>query len=350
MPGGARQTALVVCPGRGSYNAAELGYLKRHHPGQTALFEMFDAERARRGQPGVGALDRAATYDPAVHARGDNASALIFASSLADYLAIDPSAFDIVAVTGNSMGWYTALACGGALQPDAGFRVCNTMGALMHAASIGGQVIYALVDEDWRPIPGRREALAEAIATVHGHDDAEVYVSIELGGMLVVAGNRPGLAALAALAPRGPGRFPLALAGHAAFHTPLQAPVSARAKAMLSPEGFAGPAVPLVDGAGRIWAPHATDPDALGDYTLGAQVVETYDFTAAMRVAVKEFAPDRIIVLGPSETLGSAVAQSLITERWRGLDSKTAFATAQSVDPFVLAMGRDDQRRLATGA
>jgi hypothetical protein len=189
--------------------------------------------------------------------------------------------------------------------------------------------------------------LIEAIATVHGHNGAEVYVSIELGGMLVAAGDSTGLAALAALAPRGPGRFPLALAGHAAFHTPLQAPVSARAKAMLSPEGFGSPAVALIDGAARIWRPHATDRDALWEYTLGAQVVETYDFTAAMRVAIREFAPDRIIILGPGETLGSAVAQSLIAARWRGLDSKTAFAAAQAADPLVLAMGRADQRARA---
>jgi acyl transferase domain-containing protein len=339
-----KQTALVVCPGRGTYNAPELGYLARHHAGQTALLDMIDAERQRRGQPGVRELDTAATYSPGVHARGDNASALIFACSLADFLAIDRTAFDIVAVTGNSMGWYTALACAGALSPAQGFEVCNTMGALMHEASIGGQVIYALVDDDWRSIPGRREALMEAIAAVHSRDGAEVYVSIELGGMLVIAGNRAGVSALAACAPKGPGRFPLALAGHAAFHTPLQAAVAARAREQLSPEGFAGPVRPLIDGAGRIWRPHASAPLAFWDYTLGEQVVETFDFTAAMRVAVREFAPDRLIVLGPGETLGSAVAQCLIAAHWRGLDSKTAFAKVQSGDPLVLAMGREDQR------
>jgi acyl transferase domain-containing protein len=339
-----KQKALVVCPGRGTYNATELGYLGRHHIGQSTLLDMIDEERARRGQPGVRELDAAAAYSPATHARGDNASALIFACSLADFLAIDRAAFDIVAVTGNSMGWYTALACAGALSPALGFQVCNTMGGLMHEASIGGQVIYALVDDDWRLIAGRREALAHAISAVHGRDGAEVYVSIELGGMLVIAGNRAGLSALAVHAPKGPGRFPLTLAGHAAFHTPLQAPVSARAREELSPEGFAGPAIPLVDGAGRIWRPHASAPAALWDYTLGEQVVETYDFTAAVRVAVREFAPDRVIVLGPGETLGSAVAQCLIAIDWRGLDSRAAFASVQSGDPLVLAMGREDQR------
>ena len=189
----------------------------------------------------------------------------------------------------------------------------------------------------------------EAIAAVQGCEGAEVYVSIELGGMLVAAGNRAGLSALAKRAPRGPGRFPITLAGHAAFHTPLQAPVSAEAKSLLSPDGFCAPAISLIDGAGRIWRPHASAPTALWDYTLGEQVVETYDFTTAVRVAVREFAPDRLIVLGPGDTLGSAVAQSLIAASWRGLDSKIAFVSAQARDPFVLAMGRDDQRPLAVG-
>lgn len=344
-----KPTALVVCPGRGTYNAGELGYLGRHRAGGGFL-DMADAYRAGQGQPTIRALDGASGYKAALHQRGDNASALIFACSFTDFLAIDRQAFDIVAVTGNSMGWYTALTCAGALSAESGFALCNTMGVLMHEASIGGQVIYALVDEDWRPIPGRREGLTEAIAAAHGHDGAEAYVSIELGGMLVVAGNDAGLAALAARAPQGPGRFPIVLTGHAGFHSPLQAPVSEKARGLIAPESFAGPAIPLIDGSGRIWRPHASDTDALWDYTLGEQVVRTYDFTSAITVAVREFAPDRLIVLGPGETLGSAVAQSLIAARRGDLESKASFSAAQAEDPFVLAMGRDDQRRLATGA
>jgi acyl transferase domain-containing protein len=338
-----KPTALVVCPGRGTYNAAELGYLARHRA-DGAFLDMADAYRAAHGQPTIRALDGAETYKPSLHLRGDNASPLIFACSYTDYLAVDRESFDIVAVTGNSMGWYTALACAGALGPQAGFALCNTMGVLMHEASIGGQVIYALVDEDWRPIPGRRAALTEAIAAVNGVEGAKAYVSIELGGMLVVAGNDAGLSALAARAPRGPGRFPIALPGHAGFHSPLQAPVSEKARGLIAPDGFAGPAIPLIDGSGRIWRPHASDPTALWDYTLGEQVAETYDFTSAIHVAVREFAPDRLIVLGPGETLGSAVAQSLIAVRWRGLESKAVFSAVQNADPLVLAMGRPEQR------
>lgn len=305
---------------------------------------MAEAYRAARGQPTVREMDGAEGYKSSLHQRGDNASALIFACSFADFLTIDREAFDIVAVTGNSMGWYTALACAGALDAAAGLALVNTMALYMHEASVGGQAIWSLVDEDWRPIPGRRQALLETVAEIHGVDGAELYISIELGGMLVLAGNKAGLEAMTARAPKGPGRFPLALPGHAGFHSPLQTPVSERAKASIGREGFRAPAVPLIDGAGRIWRPRAANAEALWDYTLGEQVVRTYDFTAAMRVAVREFAPDRIIILGPGETMGPAVAQCLIGEAWRGLNSKAAFAQVQAEEPFALAMGREAQR------
>jgi acyl transferase domain-containing protein len=344
----AKQTALVIAPGRGTYNAGELGYLARWHADRRPFLAMADAYRASLGQPTLTELDQAPAWKAAVHARGDHASALIFACSWLDFLTIDRDAFDIVAVTGNSMGWYTALAC--ALAEGPGLDLVNTMGLYMQEASIGGQAIWTLVDEDWRPIPGRRAALTELIGDIHGREGAELYVSIELGGMLVLAGNEVGLKAMTERAPKGPGRFPLALPGHAGFHSQMQAPVSARAKATIAREDFHQPAVPLIDGAGRVWRPHATDVAALWDYTLGEQVVETYDFTAAVQVGLKEFAPDKVIVLGPGETLGGAVAQSLITAGWRGLTSKTDFVRMQTEDPFVLAMGRPDQRALATGA
>ena len=343
----ARRTALVVCPGRGVYNTSELGYLGRHHADKTALIGQIDAYRAGLGQPEVSALDGAAGFDPAVMTRGDNASPLIYACSLADFLSIDAERFELVAVTGNSMGWYTALACGGALSPMDALAVINTMGGYMHEALIGGQVVHTLVDDDWRPIPGRREALIDIVREVHGRDGRELYISIELGGMLVLAGNAAGVEALLAAGPRGPGVFPMTLANHAAFHTPLQAPISQRAMASLGEGGFGQPAVPMIDGRGFIWRPGAVEPRALWAYTFGVQVVEPYDFTTAIQVGVREFAPDCLIVLGPGATLGGAVAQSLIAARWRGLDSKAAFTASQAEAPFVIAMGREDQRGLA---
>jgi acyl transferase domain-containing protein len=342
------KSALVVAPGRGVYNTAELGWLARFHAARREFVAMADAYRTAQGQPSLTELDTAPAWKASVHGRGANASPLIFACSYIDFLAIDRSEFEIVAVTGNSMGWYTALGCAGALDEAAAFKVVDTMGRLMDEASIGGQAIWALVDEDWRDIPGRREELLALIADIHGRDGAELYISIELGGMLVVAGNDAGLAAMTARAPKGPGRFPLGLPGHAGFHSPMQAPVSDRAHGVLGQDLFRQPAAPLIDGAGRIWRPKASRLEALWDYTLGEQVVTPYDFTRAIGVAVKEFAPEAVIVLGPGETLGGAVAQSLIAAGWRGLTSKADFQALQAADPFVLAMGRADQRPLVT--
>ena len=62
------------------------------------------------------------------------------------------------------MGWYSALACAGALSPQAGFEVVNTMGTLMQERLIGGQIIYPFVAEDWRDDPARRAELMALIA------------------------------------------------------------------------------------------------------------------------------------------------------------------------------------------
>lgn len=85
---------------------------------------------------------------------------------------------------------------------------------------------------------------------------------------------------------------------------------------------------------------------ALWDYTLGHQVVETYDFTRAITHAAREFAPDLFIVTGPGTTLGGAVAQSLILANWCSMGSKADFQRLQQAEPLLVAMGMDEQRAL----
>ncbi len=67
----------------------------------------------------------------------------------------------------------------------------------------------------------------------------------------------------------------------------------------------------------RVGQPSLTELDGLHLVnTLGHQLTEAYDFTTAMKVAVREFAPDKLIILGPGTTLRGAVAQSLIVSNW----------------------------------
>jgi acyl transferase domain-containing protein len=341
-----RESVLVVCPGRGTYGKAELGYLKRFHGNRGDLVRSFDRLRAERGQPTISELDGAERFSPALHTRGDIASPLIFAASYADFLAIDRSRFDVAAVTGNSMGWYTALAVAGAVGPEQGFRIIDAMGENSQAGEPGGQVLLTLVGDDWRELPGLRGEVLALAESIGARDGCSLHVSIELGGMIVFAGNEPGLAALLAEAPPTPAREPLRLVNHGPFHTPLMAGSSERALAQLPVEWFGAPAVPMIDGRGHVWRPFASAARALRDYTFVTQILETYDFTEAIQVAVKEHAPDRIVLLGPGDTLGGAIAQALIAIDWMGLRSKADFQAMQSSDPFLISMGREDQRGL----
>lgn len=337
------RTAVVVCPGRGTYNKGELGVLGRHF-GDHALMERFDALRRANGQPTLSELDGAERWSAAVHTRGDNAAGLIFAATLADFRAIKD--VEVVAVTGNSMGWYSALACAGALSAEDGFTLANTMGTLMHEHAIGGQVLYPFMGEDWLPDPARKAELLALAAGIDAREGHVLCLSIDLGGMLVLAGNEPGLAAFEAAVPPLQGRFPMRLANHAGFHCHLQQPVAQAGRERLSPGLFSQPALPLVDGRGHVWWPGASDTGALWDYTLGHQVTEPYDFTRAIANSVREFAPDLFIVTGPGTTLGGAVAQSLILADWRAMGSKADFQQLQQSQPLLVSMGMDDQRAL----
>ncbi|WP_170410060.1 ACP S-malonyltransferase [Ruegeria atlantica] len=342
------RTAVVICPGRGTYNKPELGYLHRHHAQRTEMFQSFDAIRAEAGQEAVTALDSAARFTVSKYSKGDIASPLIYAASLADAQSLADD-IEVVAVTGNSMGWYIALAAAAALSPQDGFRVVNTMGTLMQDHLIGGQLVYPFGVDDWADDAVRKAGLLEDVARINAMDGHDLALSIDLGGMLVLAGNEKGLKAFEVSQPTVQDRFPMRLPNHAAFHTSLQAPVAAQGRAQLGAEMFGQPERPLIDGRGNIWWPGATDTEALWGYTLGHQVTEPYDFTRAIQTAAHEFAPDLFIVTGPGATLGGAVAQSLFLANWRGMADKAAFQAQQEACPFLIAMGREDQRALATG-
>jgi acyl transferase domain-containing protein len=333
-----KETVVVVCPGRGTYNAPELGYLARHHAGSPWLAH-FDGVRAAAGKPTLSELDGAKTFDPKLHPRGDVAAPLIHACAFLDFLTLDRERFEVVAVTGNSMGWYTALACAGAVSGEQGFAIADAMGVNSQKHAPGGQAVIVLAGEDWR-VDAETERAVEAACSKVG-----VLPSIRLGGMLVVAGPDAALDALNAELPPLP-RAPLRLAGHGPFHTPLMQASADAACATLPADWFGTPQVPLIDGRGKVWRRFETDAAELWDYTFGHQILEAYDFTAAITVALREFAPDRIVLLGPGETLGGAIGQAIVAHRWLDIDSKSVFSRRQEEDPFLVAMGREAQRRI----
>lgn len=341
-----KKRALVICPGRGTYNATELGYLKTHHAARQDVIAAVDAVRGAMGQMTVSQLDGADKYTPSVHLTGDNASALIYACAMADFAAIDREKFDIVAVTGNSMGWYLALACAGIVDLAGGARLVNNMGGIMHQHGAGGQIVWSICDDNWNIQKDKLLFINNLMIEASIISEVSIYISIRLGGMIVLAADEAGLKWLMERLPKDD-RFPLRLMHHAAFHSPLLNHIVPMARSDNPLSDFGVGEIPAIDGHGRIWSPRAFNRDAIYAYTLGAQLTDSYDFTRAVQVAAAEFAPDAVIVLGPGTTLGAPIAQALIASGWRGLSSKADFQARQQDEPILISMGMAEQRAWA---
>ncbi|MDN7124727.1 malonyl CoA-ACP transacylase [Pseudidiomarina sp. 1APP75-32.1] len=347
-----KKTALVICPGRGTYNKPELGSIyaniaasspKLRETLQDKL-DAIDAEREALGLPTVTELDQAKLFKTSLHQRPENAAALIYAAGYLDFLSIDREQYEVVALTGNSMGWYTAMACADAWSLSTSTKLVTSM-AQLTAGGAGAQFIYPIIDSEWRP-DAKRIALVEA--QVAAHPD-ELMHSINYGGYAVLAGTEAACNAAIQALPTADERFPMLLPGHAAFHTRMMSDAATEALETWPVAAFHPPQTPLVDGRGFQWLTPTADMRALQRYTLGHQVTETYDFSKAVQVAVKDYAPDHIILLGPGSGLGGAVAQALIAIGWQGLTDKASFTAQQkAAHPYVLSMGLPEQRALVT--
>lgn len=328
----------ILCPGRGSYAEKQLRSLPDAHP----WIDTAEGIRREYGLPSLVELDRAAKFERRDHLHPANVSPLIYLVSMLDAAAVQQE-HRAVAVAGNSLGWYTALAVGGALSFEDGFRLVQVMSRLQHEHQVargGGQVIFPLVGEDWRVDPSRTDAVASALAASNG----EAFASIHLAGLAVLAGSDAGIAHLKSVLPKvksGSNQYPIQLEQHGPYHTPLVLDVAERARSELSDLRFTRPRTTLVDGRGVRSTPWSADPDALRAYTLGAQIVEPYDFGLSIRVALRELAPDHLVCPGPGNSLGGVVGQALVAEGWRGVRDKDGFARVQeSSAPILVSMRR----------
>ncbi|MBI5850975.1 MAG: ACP S-malonyltransferase [Planctomycetes bacterium] len=322
--------AVLLCPGRGSYGKNELGSIAKALAGasdQAALREALaeaDAVRARERRPTVSELDAAPAFRPGLHLDGKNAAELIYFATMAQ-LPVLSARYAIAAVAGNSLGWYTALAASGAVDVATGALLVRTMARLQDLAK-GGQILTTSVDADWRVDPALARGIDDALAAVAARgEDHHVARSIRLGGHEVLAGTEAGVTALLSALPKvlgGEREFPFRLAGHGPFHTRLCTEVAAAAQHELSELPVTMPRIHLIDGRGDVHSPWSADPDELLDYTTGEQVLTTFDFSASVRTALREFNPDVVLCAGPGTSLRAPAGHVVIRERYRGVHGR----------------------------
>jgi [acyl-carrier-protein] S-malonyltransferase len=334
----AKERIVVICPGRGSYSRETSGYLKEFKHSGINEVEWMDQNRTRGGLPSITDLD-SKPFKSNLHMRGEHAAPLIYACSLVDFISIDQDKYEIVAITGNSMGWYIALALGGALSKKKSYHLISTMGSMMKEKIIGSQIIYPIIDENWL-INLEKKSIVEALI-----NKADAYISIILGGYYVIGGSQKAINILLEELPTDE-KYPFQLPFHAAFHTPLLETISEKAIDQLPLEIFKKPDIPLVDGRGHIWSPYSTNVAELWDYTLRDQVTNTFDFSSSISVTLKEFCPDKLVLLGPGNSLGGVIGQIIIQNKWKGVSSKKEFSVIQGKNPFLISLGLKDQRKI----
>ena len=330
-----KPTAVLLCPGRGSYTKAELGFVGRTvRPGPTAdALAACDRARAEQGRPSLRDIDGSDRFRPSQHLDGENAAELIYFGSIAHGEQLRKQ-FDVVAVAGNSLGWYTALVASGALDPTSGWRLVATLASLQKQVK-GGQVLMTTVDDDWRPNMALRVAVDATVQALRDRG-AEYYCdySIHLGGHEVLAGTELAARELLVRLPKvtvGDRDFPFRLAGHGPFHTSLCGATAERAAELLHDLPIDMPTCHLIDGFGNVHTPWSADPRELLRYTLRDQVVETFDFSACVRTAMREFQPDVLLCAGPGTSLRAPVGHCVLAEGWRGVADKQSLFDSQLV-------------------
>ena len=60
---------------------------------------------------------------------------------------------------------------------------------------------------------------------------------------------------------------------------------------------------------------------------------------------MKEYCPDKLVLLGPGNTLGGSIGQIIVQNNWFDVNLKQDFSKLQRNEPYLISMGIKDQRK-----
>lgn len=226
-----------------------------------------------------------------------NAQPAIFVTSIAAWQALQAmlgSADRPVAIAGHSLGEYSALVAAGALQFADALRLVRARGLAMRAAgeiAPGGMMAVLGMP---------RATVAELCARAAQATDAVVTIANDnCPGQIVIAGDRRGLEAFAALVQEQPGALPpTPLKVSVAPHTPLMQSATASFLAVLAETPIQAPELPVL---GNISADWLMTAEAVRQ-ELSEQLTREVRWADSMRRLV-DTGVDAVVEVGPGKVL-----------------------------------------------
>lgn len=223
---------VFLFPGQGSQYVGMGQELAQHYPEAAAVFTEASKEL---GWP----VDKLVFNGPAEElVRTENTQPAVFTTSIACYRVLEARGIKAQAVAGHSLGEYSALVAAGSLSFRDALQVVARRARLMATAvpyGLGGMIavlglpaerVVALCREV-------KEGLAEA-------------ANFNSPGQVVVAGDRAGLEAIAALAREAGAKKVVPLQVSGPFHSSLMEPVARELATVLNQVPLADPVVPVV--------------------------------------------------------------------------------------------------------
>lgn len=168
--------------------------------------------------------------------RTENAQVALFVNSMAVKAVLDEKGVDADAVTGHSLGEYSALVAAGAIDFDTGLKLVARRGETMSAAAAERPGAMAA-------ILGLEDEQVEEICSGAG----EVWpVNYNSPGQLVVSGETASVERAMSMAEARGAKKPVRLAVSGSFHSPLMRQAAGVMKAELGRVVFQEPAPPFL--------------------------------------------------------------------------------------------------------
>ncbi len=281
---------IWIYPGQGSQFVGMGKDLADNHPMARALFKKandlmgFDLEKIIFEGP-ADTLKRTLYTQPAILVM-----CMILHKLLVDTKTVPPP----IAVTGHSLGEYTALWAAGVLDDDTVMRLVKRRAELMEEASQNSDGKMAAI------IGLKEDKLEEIVKSCSG---TVILANFNAPKQIVISGETAAVQEATEKCTAAGAKRAIVLKVSGAFHSPLMQKAADELGKLIDEATFNPPAMPVITNSD---ATPCTDPEKLRE-KLRIQMISSVLWTKIVTGSVEQFKPDAFVEIGPSTVLAGLI-------------------------------------------